>query len=67
MVSCGLEHFSGNIKDQGAQNTVDTIYPALREFNSGSVDASDLSIAPNGAGVTSYVSDISQRLQGHVF
>lgn len=67
MVTCGSTHFAGNIKSQGGQNTVDTIYPALREFNSGSVVASDLSTAPNGAGVSSYVSDIAQRLQGSVF
>ncbi|CAN8097717.1 unnamed protein product [Discula destructiva] len=67
MVTCGVTHFAGNFKSQGGQDTTDTYYPALREFNSGSVVTSDLSVAPNGAGVTSYVSDISQRLQGTVF
>lgn len=67
MISCGTTHFAGNYKSQGGQNTTDTIYPALREYNSGSVDTSDLSTAPNGAGVSSYVSDIAQRLQGTVF
>lgn len=67
MITCGMTHFQGNYQDQGGANTIDTYYPALREFNSGSVDKTDLSIAPNGAGVTSYVSDIAQRLQGQVF
>lgn len=66
-IQCGTQHFAGNFQSQGGQNTVDTYYPALREYNSGSVDASDLSVATNGAGVASYVSDISQRLQGIVF
>lgn len=67
MVTCGTEHFKANFQSQGGQNTVDTYYPALREYNSGSVDTSDLSVAPNGAGVASYVSDVAQRLQGKVF
>lgn len=67
MISCGTTHFATNYQTQGGQNTTDTIYPALREYNSGSVDTSDLSTAPNGAGVSSYVSDIAQRLQGTVF
>lgn len=67
MISCGTKHFATNFQSQGGQNTADTIYQALREYNSGSVDKSDLSTAPNGAGVSSYVSDIAQRLQGTVF
>lgn len=67
MIKCGTTHFATNYQTQGGQNTIDTIYSALREYNSGSVDTSDLSIAPNGAGVSSYVSDIAQRLQGTVF
>lgn len=67
MISCGTTHLATNLQSHGGKNTVDAIYPALREYNSGSVDTSDLSVAPNGAGVTSYVSDIAQRLQGKVF
>lgn len=67
MISCGITHFAGNFKEQGGHNTAETVYSALREYNSGSVDKTDLSVTPNGAGVASYVSDISQRLQGVVF
>lgn len=66
MISCGTTHFMGNCQDQGGQDTVDTIYPALREYNSGTVDPSDLSTGPNQS-TPSYVSDIANRLQGVVF
>lgn len=67
MISCGVTHFAENLKTQGGKNDAETIYTALREYNSGKVDKSNLSVLPNGAGVPSYVSDISQRLQGTVF
>ncbi|KAF3760818.1 hypothetical protein M406DRAFT_268516 [Cryphonectria parasitica EP155] len=67
MVHCGTQHFITNLGDFGDQQTVATIYPALREYNSGSVDQGNLSIAPNGAGNPYYVSDIAQRMQGYVF
>lgn len=67
MVICGTTHFAQNYRDAGGQNTVDTIYPALREYNSGHFNAADLSALPNGAGTVEYVSDIAQRLQGIVF
>ncbi|KAK4224193.1 hypothetical protein QBC38DRAFT_423973 [Podospora fimiseda] len=64
MVDAGTRHFKQNLINHGNADNADTIYKALREYNSGSVNASNLSIAPNGAGVDSYVSDIANRLLG---
>ncbi|KAG8169241.1 hypothetical protein KVR01_001990 [Diaporthe batatas] len=64
MIDCGTQHFKTNLGNWGGQNLEQSIYPALREFNSGSVVAWDLSTAPNGVGNPTYVSDIAQRLQG---
>ncbi|KAK7987251.1 hypothetical protein PG988_002239 [Apiospora saccharicola] len=64
MVNGGTTHFKANLEDRGNNWNEQSIYEALREYNSGSVDASNLS---NGLGATdSYVSDISQRLTGWV-
>ncbi|KAK8122772.1 hypothetical protein PG984_011442 [Apiospora sp. TS-2023a] len=64
MVNGGTTHFKANLEDRGNNWNEQSIYEALREYNSGSVDPSNLS---NGLGATdSYVSDISQRLTGWV-
>ncbi|KUI72791.1 hypothetical protein VM1G_08419 [Cytospora mali] len=64
MVTCGTQHYKQNLEDWGDLWSPESIYPALREYNSGSVDSDDLSVAPNGVGNPYYVSDISQRFQG---
>ncbi|KAM7193649.1 hypothetical protein V8F20_008286 [Naviculisporaceae sp. PSN 640] len=62
MVRDGTQHYKQNLINWGDKWTVETIYPALREYNSGSVNPDNLS---DGRGATaSYVSDIAQRLQG---
>lgn len=66
MVDCGMRHFKMNLGERAGMNSEQSIYPALREYNSGSVVASDLSIAPNGAGNPAYVSDVAQRCMGWV-
>lgn len=64
MVRKGTEHFKGNLKAHGDKWSGESIYPALREYNSGSVNNGDLS---DGRGATaSYVSDIANRLTGWV-
>ncbi|KAI1076248.1 hypothetical protein F5B20DRAFT_594281 [Whalleya microplaca] len=64
MVRGGTEHFKTNLQDWGNQLSTESIYPALREYNSGSVNPDNLS---DGLGATdSYVSDIAQRLGGWV-
>jgi hypothetical protein len=64
MVTAGTMHFKGNLENQGNGDDAATIYSALREYNSGTVNANDLS---DGEGATpSYVSDIAYRLQGRV-
>ncbi|KAK8061812.1 hypothetical protein PG994_008178 [Apiospora phragmitis] len=64
MVNGGTNHFKANLQDFGDKWSEESIYPALREYNSGSVNQNDLS---DGLGATaSYVSDIAQRLQGWV-
>lgn len=64
MVNGGTTHYKANLRDFGDQWSEESIYPALREYNSGSVNQNDLS---DGLGATApYVSDISQRLQGWV-
>lgn len=47
---CGTEHYKANLEDWGNLWDISSIYPALREYNSGSVDTNDLSDAPNGIG-----------------
>lgn len=66
MVDCGTQHLKLNLANWGSQKSEQTIYPAMREYNSGSVISSDLSTAPNGAGNPAYVSDVAQRLLGWV-
>ncbi|KAK8016621.1 hypothetical protein PG993_014810 [Apiospora rasikravindrae] len=64
MVNGGTNHFKANLRDFGDKWSEESIYPALREYNSGSVNQNDLS---DGRGATaSYVSDIAQRLTGWV-
>lgn len=64
MVNSGTSHFKQNLQNWGDKWSAQSIYPALRDYNSGSVNPNDLS---DGQGATaSYVSDISQRLQGWV-
>ena len=62
MVRAGTEHFKANLKEFGDADTADTIYKALRAYNSGSVNVNNLS---DGRGATdSYVSDVANRLLG---
>ncbi|EMR69443.1 putative exo-beta- -glucanase protein [Eutypa lata UCREL1] len=62
MINGGTQHYKANLQNWGDQWTGESIYPALREYNSGSVNPDNLS---DGQGATdSYVSDISQRLGG---
>ncbi|KAK7750285.1 hypothetical protein SLS62_007802 [Diatrype stigma] len=65
MIQGGAEHFKGNMANWGDSGTASgpsTIYPALREYNSGNVNAEDLS---DGLRATpEYVSDVAQRLGG---
>ncbi|TAQ87228.1 hypothetical protein B7494_g4452 [Chlorociboria aeruginascens] len=62
MVNAGTQHFKQNLEQFGNADSAETIYQALRAYNSGSCDSSNLS---NGLGATdSYVSDIANRLQG---
>jgi len=62
MVTAGTNHFKSNLQQVGNADSAQCIYQALRLYNSGSMNASNLS---NGMGATdSYVSDIANRLQG---
>lgn len=62
MVNAGTNHFKGNLKQIDDKDTASTIYQALRLYNSGKINTSNLS---DGEGATpSYVSDIANRLQG---
>jgi hypothetical protein len=64
MVTAGTAHFKGNLVQQGNGDDAATIYSALRLYNSGQLDPSNLS---DGEGATpSYVSDIAYRLQWRV-
>lgn len=62
MVLAGTKHFKGNLQQFGDADTAETIYKALRVYNSGGINESNLS-DPVGA-TASYVSDIANRLQG---
>jgi len=57
MVTCGTTHYKQNLEDWGNLLATSSILPALREYNSGSVDANDLSDAPNCVG-NPYVSQL---------
>lgn len=62
MVMAGTKHYKGNLEQLDNADSATTIYRALRLYNSGSIDESNLS---DGKGATdSYVSDIANRLQG---
>ncbi|KAH8906711.1 hypothetical protein BR93DRAFT_958875 [Coniochaeta sp. PMI_546] len=62
MVRAGTNHFKENMKQFGNTNTAECIYKALRAYNSGSINANDLS---DGRGATAaYVSDMANRLLG---
>ncbi|KAK9413778.1 putative Transglycosylase SLT domain-containing protein [Seiridium unicorne] len=62
MVRAGTNHFKANLKEFGNADNADTIYKALRAYNSGSVNPDNLS---DGRGATpSYVSDVANRLLG---
>jgi hypothetical protein len=64
MIRIGTNHFKGNLKAHGDKWSGESIYPALREYNSGSVNNGNLS---DGMGATaSYVSDVANRLTGWV-
>ncbi|KAM7214744.1 hypothetical protein V8F06_009909 [Rhypophila decipiens] len=64
MIRGGTQQFKQNLVNWGNIWTGESYYPALREYNSGSVNPNDLS---DGRGATaSYVSDVVQRLQGWV-
>lgn len=60
MVRAGTNHFKANLAEYGGADNADTIYKALRSYNSGSSNPNDLS---DGRGATpNYVSDIANRL-----
>lgn len=62
MVKGGTQHYKQNLINWGNKWSGESIYPALREYTSGSVNPNNLS---DGRGATaSYVSDIANRLQG---
>ncbi|KAK3332628.1 hypothetical protein B0T19DRAFT_439448 [Cercophora scortea] len=62
MITTGTNHYKDNLKQFGNADTADTIYKALRAYNSGSVNQNNLS---DGLGATDgYVSDIANRLLG---
>ncbi|TVY78411.1 hypothetical protein LSUE1_G008296, partial [Lachnellula suecica] len=50
MVTCGTTHYKQNLEEHGNLLATSSILPALREYNSGSVDENDLSDAPNCVG-----------------
>ncbi len=62
MVNAGTNHYKGNLEQLDNADTASTIYRALRLYNSGIIDETNLS---DGLKATpSYVSDIANRLQG---
>ncbi|KAH6604057.1 hypothetical protein Trco_007503 [Trichoderma cornu-damae] len=67
MINGGTQHYKANLEDWGNLLDVSSIYPALREYNSGSVNSADLSTASGGYGVPCYVSDVARRMMGQVF
>lgn len=67
MVNCGTQHYQTNLQAWGGDHEAPkSVYPALREYNSGRVDAGDLSNASGGIGNPYYVSDVSQRFGGWI-
>jgi hypothetical protein len=67
MINGGTQHFKSNLEDWGNQWDISSIYPALREYNSGSVDSGDLSVASQGFGDPCYVANVARRMMGQVF
>ncbi|KAM0260088.1 hypothetical protein ACHAQJ_003013 [Trichoderma viride] len=67
MINGGTNHFKSNLEDWGNLWDVSSIYPALREYNSGSVDSGDLSTAAGGFGDPCYVANVARRMMGQVF
>ncbi|OPB46018.1 hypothetical protein A0O28_0061380 [Trichoderma guizhouense] len=67
MINGGTQHFKQNLENWGNQWAESSIYPALREYNSGSVNPNDLSTAAGGFGVPCYVADVAGRMLGDVF
>ncbi|KAF2438178.1 hypothetical protein P171DRAFT_526416 [Karstenula rhodostoma CBS 690.94] len=62
MVCGGAEHFKTNMLHWGDRWSAASVFPALREYNSGNVNEADLS---DGRGATaSYVSDLANRVTG---
>lgn len=63
MIKSGTAHFVADLAQVGGDpHAAETIYKALRCYNSGSMNEDDLS---DGKGATaSYVSDIANRLRG---
>lgn len=43
MIWCGTLHYQANLRAQGGQDAPESIYPALREYNTGSVVHENLS------------------------
>lgn len=62
MICGGVERFKGNLKHFGDKDSRDSVWPALREYNSGNANLADLS-DPRGA-TASYVSDVANRVMG---
>ncbi|KAK0665414.1 hypothetical protein QBC41DRAFT_358862 [Cercophora samala] len=64
MVRHGTEHYKRNLREFGDGWNAETIYKALRAYNSGRVNQGDLS---DGLGATgAYVSDLANRLCGRL-
>lgn len=62
MICGGVKHFKMNMDHWGNKWSAKSVWPALREYNSGNVNAADLS---DGRGATaSYVSDLANRVTG---
>lgn len=64
MIIGGTQHYKRDLVTEGNKWSAESIYPALRRYNSGNVNHDNLS---DGLGATGpYVSDLAQRLQGWV-
>jgi len=62
MIRIGTLHYKGNLRQFGDGYNAETIYKALRVYNSGSCNENDLS---DGRGATpAYISDMANRLCG---
>jgi len=62
MVRAGTLHYKDNLRQFGDGYNAETIYKALRVYNSGSINEDNLS---DGRGATpEYVSDLANRLCG---